>query len=168
MRIKSYVPLSLTIFILAGCNQRHYEIVKTGHEGEQMPSVTLISADSSSHFDTRNLKPGSPLVMFYLRPDCPYCQSEVAEILHHLPSLKGTRFCLLASEPSDKLLIFYKNIQRRHVPNFFIGIDYKNDFQNYFSPTAVPFTVVYNSNKTLSKAYLGALTAPQLQKALND
>lgn len=168
MPTKAVLHLYLCFFILSGCTRPNYEVVNSGHEGERIPSFDFISADSNRHLNTQNVPPGSPVVMFYFQPNCPFCQSQIAEITQHISTLVGTRFFLVTAHSSKDLKALYKTIQIQHLSNFFVAIDYKNEFQDYFNPEGVPYTAVYRSDQTLSKAYLGALTGKEITNALNN
>jgi hypothetical protein len=168
MPTKATLYLCLCLTILSACTQKHYEVVNTGHEGQPIPNLDLISSDSSHHINTQDVPPGAPIILLYFRPDCPFCRSEITGILENLSTFREARFYLIAANASNLLKIFTKNIQRRHISNFFITLDYNNGFQDYFSPQAVPYTAIYRRDRTLSKTYLGTLSSKELTKALND
>src|SRR6185437_5163147 len=160
--------LFLIVFNFCACNQAHYQEVKSKHTGQKIPNLNIISPDSSHHITTHDIPDGPAIVLLYFKPECPYCRAEITSILENLSTFKGVNFYLIAGSASSLLNIFTNNIQRRHIPNFFIGIDYKHDFQNYFSPQGVPFTAIYRNEKTLGKSYMGALSSKELAGVIND
>ena len=162
------VVLALCVsFALFSCG-KNYTGVHTGHEGQTVPAIDLISPDSSRKIATTNIPAGEPFILFYIRADCPYCHSELQTITNNIAAFKHIRFYILANHSSQRLKRLCQELQLDHYPNIFLGVDYNGTFRDYFSPEGVPYTAFYRKDKTLDKVLMGALTLKQLNAAIQD
>lgn len=168
MLFKTFSYVVLSVLLLSSCIHAHYQVVSTGHEGQPLPSINLISVDSTKHLNVKGIPPGQPIVFLFFRPNCPFCLSEITDITQHANSFTAAHLIFLAANASDTLNSLYKKLQQQHIPNLFIGIDYKAEFHDYFNLTGVPYTAIYSRKGVLRKAYLGQLSSKDLSTYLEN
>ena len=159
----AYLILVLLCSSLLGCNRSFRPTVKTGFEGEPLPEFKLLLPDSNTVINTADIPKGSPIVLVYFSPNCPYSQAEMTNIINDISNLKGVRFCILTSWPFSQLKGFYAYYQLHKYQNIVVGEDFNNYFSGHFKPIGVPFTMIYNREKKLSNAFVGTMPGLQLE-----
>jgi thiol-disulfide isomerase/thioredoxin len=147
----------LLIFLLTGLSGclSHQSTIKTGLEGAPMPSFDLLLADSMTHFNTKSIPVGKPVVLFYFQPWCPYCKAQTETMIEQMQSLKGIRFYMLTSSLSPLFKQFYDHYELSKYPNIIVGIDDSLIFGNYFKTPGVPYLAIYDRDKKLKRVLIG-------------
>ncbi|MBS0027559.1 TlpA family protein disulfide reductase [Chitinophaga sp. 22321] len=138
--------------------------IKTGHEGEPIPSIDILLSDSISYLNVRDIKSSEPVVLFYFGPDCPYCRAEMDEIIKGMNRLKNVQFLLITPYAYSDMKRFYKIFQLEKYSNIRVGIDYKYAFGSYFKTESIPYIVVYNRQKLLITAFPGIVKSDDIFK----
>jgi len=152
----------LLLVILFSCNER--KPLQTGYEGKPLPSFDLLLNDSITHFNTSNVPAGRPVVLFYFSPACPYCRAEMADIIKGISSMKQIQFYVFTSWPFAAMKYFYQHYQLEKYPNIAVGVDYKLSFQKHFKAYGVPYTAIYDADRKLKHAYMGAIFSKQIRE----
>lgn len=158
----------ITLLSLVSCSRAPFGKVSTGHEGQPLQGLQFVSADTKDTINATTLAPGKSLVLFYMSPTCPFCAAQFQEVIQHEPLFKNTYFVVFASDSSSALLTIAQNANPKHFPNIFFGYDYQENFKNYFNPEAVPYTVVYPSDRKLRAAYIGKMSSKNIEDAINN
>ncbi|NLR81425.1 TlpA family protein disulfide reductase [Chitinophaga eiseniae] len=136
--------------------------VKTGHEGEKLPSFALLLSDSLTYINTSDSPFNKPTVFFYFSPDCPFCRREMTEIIKGMDRLKDVQFYLITPLSFRGMREFYHEFSVNRFPNIVVGLDYKFGFSHYFNTQNVPYIAVYPANRKLSAAFLGEVGIDQI------
>ncbi|HWK08122.1 MAG TPA: hypothetical protein VNS58_31045 [Puia sp.] len=149
---------SSTLFFLLvsflGCANPRIKF-KTGLEGEMLPSVDLILADSITHFNTSAIPIGQNIVLLCYSPYCPYCRAEVDDILSNIETLQKTTFYLITPYPITDMKNFYNHYHLERYSNIIAGRDYKNELLPYFKASGVPYIAIYDTQKRLKEVLVG-------------
>ncbi|SKD04327.1 hypothetical protein SAMN05660461_2816 [Chitinophaga ginsengisegetis] len=137
--------------------------VVTGHEGELLPSIELLLSDSASYLNLQSIRSGIPLVLFYFGPDCPFCQSEIEEIIVNMAHLRKIRFYLITPYGYSDMKRFVDKYQLHKYDNIIIGVDYKFKFGSYFRTQVIPYLAIYSGDRKLLAAFAGNMKYRQIK-----
>lgn len=135
----------------------------TGKENLPIPAVDILLPDSITYLNIGKTNSLEATVIFYLSPDCPYCQAEIREIITHIDKLRFIQFYLITPYPFDDMKNFYDKFELSKYSNIQIGRDTKFVLGSYFRINSVPFLAVYGRNRKLTEAHLGNLKADQIK-----
>ena len=148
----------LLIFGLFGCFG-HNPSIKTGLEGKSLPSFQLLLMDSVTRYSTSNIPDGSPIVLFYFSPQCPYCKALTDEVTNNMKSLSGIRFYMVSNFPFDMIKSYYEHYSLNQYSNIVVGQDFDLYFSNYFQANGVPYLAIYGRDRRLKQALMGKISA---------
>lgn len=135
---------------------------QTGKENMALPSFKILLADSLTTLNTANIPSGSPIVLFYFSPYCPFCEKEMKEIIDNIPKLKGIQFYLLTPYSFNEMKIFNTRYNLEKYDNIKIGIDTQSSFGIYFNTVNTPFIAIYGKDKKLNGAFIGNINTEQI------
>jgi len=161
--MKKTICFLLFVVGVTACKNKYRPPFKTGYEGKSLPAFNILLPDSSTLFNTANIPKGTPLVLMYFLPNCPYSQGEMKNIINNISNFRNIRFFICTSQPLEQLKGFYTYFNLDKYPNITAGVDFKHFVPDYFKPMAVPFTMIYNKNQQLTKAFVGTLPSKQIE-----
>ena len=161
-----YISLFLLLSALVGCFAK--DPLKTGLEGNPLPSFNLLLADSITHFNTSKIPTGRPIVLFYFGPHCPYSRAQMDNIVKDMAILKDIRFYIFTSYSFGEMKSFYNHYQLKKYLNITTGVDTENFFGNYFEARGVPYLAIYNKDKRLNKAFIGKMYGSQIKEVAEE
>lgn len=156
--------LILSSFSVLACNRSFRPTINTGFEGKPLPAFDILLADSNTVLNTAALPKGSPLVMMFFSPNCPYSQAEMSNIISNISTLKSTQFCIFTNWPFNQLKGFYSYYQLYKYANIIVGQDFKNYFTSHYKPVGVPFTMIYSKDRRLINAFVGTMPGDQIKE----
>jgi thiol-disulfide isomerase/thioredoxin len=156
----------IAVLLLAGCYAKNPE--KTGHEGETIPSFTLLLSDSTTYFNTKNIPKGKSVVLFYFGSHCAFSQAQMKEIIEDIDKLKNLEIYAFTTDSFNDMREFGKQFSIETYPNIHLGQDYTRFFGDYFEVVGVPYIAVYGKDKTLNKAFMGKVYSSQIRKSAED
>jgi len=149
--------VALTIAIaFTSCFGKHP--LKTGHVGENLPSIDLLLLDSVTKKTTIQLNNSDnvdAIVLLLFSPDCPHCRVLTSELIDKIQSLSHIRFCLISVSSYNMIKEYSEHFHLERYPTITVGQDYKNSFISYFKPVAVPYVAVYGKDKRLRQVITG-------------
>lgn len=157
------------LFLLAllssyiGCLER--QPLKTGLEGRALPTFKLLLPDSTTFFNPADVPEGSPVVLFYFSPRCPYCHAQMEDIINNISSLQNIQFYLLTSFPFEQWGDFSQQYGLNRYPNLVVGYDYNHFFEKYFKTTVVPYLAIYGANRRLKEVYEGKVNVKRIKNS---
>lgn len=137
--------------------------IKSGKEGEILPVFDIILPDSVTYLNIDNTPRGKPVVIFYFGPDCPFCQSEIRQIINGIDLLKDIQFYIVTPYSFPQMKTFYDRFELSRYPNFSVGIDYKYFLSSYFKTNEIPFIAIYGRNRVLNAAFVGNISIDQIR-----
>jgi len=162
--------LSTLIFLmsLTACYSSNPQ--KTGKEGKIMPNFEILLTDSTTKINTNNIPAGTPSVLLYFSPYCPYCKAQIKEIIEDIDKLKKINFFLISTFPATTLKAFTKNLGIDKYPNnIIVGMDLTHSIGDYFEIVGVPYMAIYGKDKKLIKTFLGGkLYSSQIIKIIEE
>jgi thiol-disulfide isomerase/thioredoxin len=127
----------------------------TGLEGKPMPSIALLAADSSTIFNTADIAPGKPTLLFSFETWCPYCKAQTESLISHLSTLKDINIYMVCNTPFPEFKKFYNHYKLNNYPTIKAGIDYNTSFANFFKTNRIPYLAIYDKQKNLKQVFLG-------------
>ena len=142
--------------------------VKTGMEGRPLPSFDLLLVDSITHFNTRDIPTGKPIIFIGFSPTCAHCQNETKEITSHIDQLKGALIYFVTPVEHEMIDEYYSYFGLSKHPNIVMGFDLNNFFFPYFKATGTPYTAIYDSKKRLKEVIANRFNINELIKAVNE
>lgn len=158
--IKTLYILLISVFIF-GCYGRDPE--KTGLEGKELPSFNLLLKDSVTVLNTNNIPTGESIVLFLFSPHCPFCRAQMKEITSHIDKLQGSTFYLITKFSFQEIDLFYKQYNLDKYKNIVVCNDNTGKLFNYYEPKGFPFIAIYGRDKKLNEAFLGKVSASQIE-----
>jgi hypothetical protein len=160
------ISIAVLFMCLFGCQSR--PPLTTGMEGKKMPAFDITLIDSTKHMNTDMIATGTPVVLFFFSPNCPYCQAQTKDMLKNSAELKKYRFVFLTTAPYLQLKGYYDHFKLANYTNITVGTDNSYFVQNTFKTFKVPFTIIYNSNKTLKQAFLGKTSSKTIEYTIEN
>jgi thiol-disulfide isomerase/thioredoxin len=151
--MKTIVILIFLLYAFSSCFE--YPPLKTGHEGQILPSFTFMLTDSITKINTDNIKEGQPFAIFYFSPDCPYCRAQIRSILDHHEQIKDRNFYFLSNSNCTEVKKIINEFDLFKYSNIVTAIDSKNVFSDYFFISTVPYMAVFDQKKKLKQVFIG-------------
>ena len=165
--MKNYFILLLFVS-LSSCYGKKPKANATGKEGKLMPAFSMLLSDSTTFFNTANIPPGRPSVLFLFGPHCPYSKAQMKVILQNMDKLKDIHFYLITNYPVPDMRQFYSEFQLSKYPNITIGQDTSSFFTDYLEIPGVPFMAFYDKNKKLKKTFIGKIYSNVIISSIED
>ena len=156
----------LHLLLLSACYSKNPEM--TEHDGKPLPEFNLFLADSSTYFNTANVPPQKPVILFYFGPRCPYSHAQMKDIIEQSNSLKDVEILVFTASSFQEMKWFYKKYNLKRYSNIKAGVDFNNFFHNYFKIEGVPFLAIYGRDKRLKNAFSGLTPVKQIQKVIES
>lgn len=118
-----------------------------------IPSIGLLSLDSSSVYQTNKLPLQKPVIINFFNSTCDHCQKEAIDLAKNKEAFKKVQLVMISSENLPAIRNFYKEYQLSDIPNIIIGKDYLYTGIKIFKYESTPFCAVYSKGGT----YMGSL-----------
>ncbi len=158
------VIFAVLLFSSLSCHLRKDSVpVKTGLEGQPIASFTGLLTDSTTRINTADIPTGKPVILLFFSPYCPFCRAEVTDLVKNIVALRDARLYLFTNYPLKSLKQFSVAYHLEQYTNIVAAQDYNNFLQSHYNPVAVPFTVVFDREKKLKNAFVGRLSAEQIE-----
>jgi len=164
---KSILVISLLMLVAACSKTSILQPIKTGHEGEGIPKLSLLLLGNKSFYSTADLPRGKTNVLFYFSPVCPHCRVQMRTIVDNMHRLKDVQFTILTIADYPSTRPFYDRYKLNRYSNVAIGIDTGYIFPNYFKIDKVPFLAIYK-NGVLKDAFIGSISFDQLNHEIQS
>ena len=162
--MKSMTPLPIIVLFICACSRQ----AATDFYGSPLPSFNILLMDSATVLNTRNIPSGSPVVIFFFNPNCPYCKWETQNVIANIDSVKNIRFYMLSSYPFQSIKKYYIDFRLNRYKNITVAQDPKVFFGKYYKASSVPYIAIYNSNKTLKKIIPGNISTTQIENIIAE
>lgn len=161
-----FLSIVFLIALVSSCNP--YPVIKTGLEGNPLPSIDLQLTDSISHIRIDSIFKGKTTVLFYFETFCPFCRAQTEDIIANIKSLKGVQFCLITNSPLKETRAYWKEYKLEQYKNFTVGIDTTSQFTNYFKASSVPYLAIYDFRSKLKRVFIGRTDIDYLTDFLTE
>jgi thiol-disulfide isomerase/thioredoxin len=139
---------------LCGCYGKKPKTI-TGLEGKPMPTITLLAADSSTMYNTADIAPGKPTLLFSFETWCPYCKAQTKALLSHIESLKDVNIYMVCNTQFPEFKKFNKQYELYKYPGIKAGVDNHLSFAKYFKTGQIPYLAIYDRQKNLKQVLVG-------------
>lgn len=154
----------LTIVLFMACRQVNTKPFVTGMENKSMLNFNILLPDSSTYFNTINIKSGKKTLLFYYSPTCPYCRAQMREIVNHISRYKNVQLCVITGSDFRGMKSFNEYFKLEKYPEIITGIDTGDVLIKKYKAYSVPFTAIFDEDKRLISAYRGRITGRTLLK----
>jgi thiol-disulfide isomerase/thioredoxin len=151
--MKQLVTASFS-FLLFACSWPQPKYA-SGLEGQALPNFNLILKDSSTQFHTSNIPTGRSFIIFLYQPYCPYCRSQLEDILKNMADFKNTRVYMVTTSSYLELNQFFDNYHLEKYSNIILARDSAAQFISYFNASGIPYLAIYDKQKKLAKVLFG-------------
>jgi thiol-disulfide isomerase/thioredoxin len=127
-----------------------------------LPAFNLLMRDSSTIFNTYNIKEGKPTVLFFFSPDCEHCHMTTKALVEKMGEMKNANFYFFTFMSLELLKPFAEMYHLDMFKNITVGKDYQYFFPDFYGAKFVPYLVVYDKHKKLVKLYENAVKMDEL------
>jgi len=149
-----YTSVLIVSLVLCSCLSKKNKL-KTGLEGKPMPSVSILEADSTTIFNTKNIVPGKPTLLFSFATWCPYCKAETEALLSNLKSFNNVNIYMICNSRFQEFKKFNDHYKLDQYPNIKAGVDKNMSIPRFFNSNKIPILAVYDANKKLKRVFIG-------------
>lgn len=132
-----------------------------------MPAFDILLSDTSTKFNTAKIPNGKPVVLFFLGPNCTYCDTIIHTIISRIDTLRDIQFLLLSVAYFYDVKAYEEKYQLNKYDNIVLGLDYDNIFSTYYGIDRIPFLVIYGKEKRMKRANLGPLPADTIRAIID-
>ena len=140
---------------------------KTGLAERSLPSMSVLLTDSITRVEIDHLPKQKPVILFYFRPDCPYCQAQTEALVTGMRSLAEVQICMIANASIHDIRNFYNQYKLNAFKNITVGLDELDFFGKEVKPVAVPFLVIYDARNKLKKIVIGGIQPEKIREIIN-
>lgn len=158
--------IGIFVVLLTGCKEK--TPLTTGLEGQPLPSIELLLADSITRFHTAQLPKGKPVVLFAFEPSCPYCRAQTKNLLQTPGIMNDVQIVMVSSAAFGDFKSFYNKYNLYQYPDVTAGIDLHYVFQEYFKIPEVPCMAIYDSDKKLKQVLIGYTRISSIRKVTDS
>ena len=164
--MKQTLLLVLLMSSLFSCQlKRNHQYLSTV---SRIPNFQMQLLDSASIFQTATIRTGEPILIFYFRPDCPYCRRQTKELIANIKQLKNVHLYMISGAALDAIRQYSSQFRLGQFGNIVIGKDYQYSFVDLYQPGVIPFLAIYNGKKQLLKIYHGEIPVQKLVSVINS
>jgi len=131
-----------------------------------LPAFKILEMDSTTTFNTYDIKPGKPTLLMFFGPDCGHCKHQMEKMIAGMDSLKQLQIYMVSFANPTPIKNFYEEFHLDKYPNVkVVGKDAEFFFGSFFGARAVPFMAVYDKHKKFVKKFESSATVQQLYEA---
>ena len=141
---------------------------KSGLEGQKLPDFLVTREDNRTIFHTDSIYLGKSFILLLYRPDCPFCNGLIQDILNNSNTFSRTPIYLLTSYPDKDINQFVARFHLEKYPNIIPLRDSASVVFSYFKPIGVPYLVFYDKQKVLKSVFPGKTEIGILKTNLPD
>ena len=109
-----------------------------------IPSIELLSLDSSSVFQTNTLSRKKPVVLLFFNTTCDHCQKEAVDLVKNKGDLKKIQLVMISTESLNAIRIFYEQYSLSEINKLIIGKDFHYAGIKFFNYESVPYCAIYS------------------------
>ncbi len=135
-------------------------------ENTPMPAFTFKTLDSLA-YTKDDLKPGTPVMVFYYNPTCDHCQEYAANIQQQLDLFRDTQILMVSPEPADMISEFVTYFGFDTLKNVSVIRDEKDEFFGIFGAAYYPTIFAYNKDHRLKGHYRVSAGLDAIRNAMN-
>ncbi|SDC01456.1 TlpA family protein disulfide reductase [Niabella drilacis] len=129
-----------------------------------IPSVRLLSADSTGWELKAKLQKNKPVMMIIFSPECDHCKHETEELIKNIDKFKDIQIVMATPLPLKEMAKFAAHYKLHQYPNILVGKDYAFALPTYYDIRNLPFHAFYGSNKQLISGFEGSMSVSSILK----
>jgi len=129
-----------------------------------IPSVRLLSADSTGWELKAKLQKNKPVMMMIFSPECDHCKHETEELIKNIDKFRDIQIIMATPLPLKEMAAFAAHYKLHQYSNILVGKDYAFALPSYYNIKNLPFHAFYNSNKQLISGFEGSMSVPTILK----
>lgn len=133
-----------------------------------MPKFDLLLADNSATISTENFQAGIPIVFFYFKNNCFYCNKETKDITAKMEDFKNIKLVFITSENTSLAKQYQDQFKLDSFKNVIVTSDTSKFFEKHYKPIGTPMIVIYDKHKQLRGVFSGAPEINSLIKATQE
>ncbi|HEY4065185.1 MAG TPA: thioredoxin family protein [Puia sp.] len=158
------IPILLVLITLLACHTGARP--GKGSKEKQLPDIILKLNNGNDSLSVAHLAPGRSTVLFYISPDCEYCQDEIKRVLKNIDFFKDVRIILITAAPLNELNAFCASYHIDRYQNISAGFDFKYAFQSKYKVKTIPYALVFDDRNELTLTFPGETDIELLKAAI--
>ena len=163
-RVISVVLVLLVVVLLSLIAYRLMQRSKMMNPIRTLPSIELLTLDSSACNLAKLADNGLPTVLVAFHPECEYCAMEALEVLSNYDSIAGANLFFITYAPPHEVLQFVEKYPLHTLQNVQVLHDPNSNFFIMYNIPAPPMCFVYDERLQLVLRHNGAFTMEQLNR----
>lgn len=156
--------LLLLLVTITGIARAHSQALPPYKQYKTIPSVRLLSADSTGWELKAKLQKNKPVMMMIFSPECDHCKHETEELIKHMDKFKDIQIVMATPLPLKEMAAFAAHYKLQKYPNIIVGKDYAFALPAYYGIKNLPFHAFYNSSKQLISGFEGSMSTETILK----
>ncbi len=137
-----------------------------GERVESIPEFEVSTLNGVS-FTQNDLAEDRPVVLIFFRTTCPFCESEINDIVKHPHLLQAASFYLFSSEDLRILRRFVEEFKLGSESGIRVLRDNDGALTQFFDVSSVPNTYIYTGSGELLEHLEGAVRAKAIYKVIS-
>lgn len=167
MKIKHV--LTLLFICLAGIvNAQKTDSSAPYIQHPELPAFKIQMLDSTTIFNTYNIKPGKKTVLMLFSPDCEHCQHMADSMKAHMDELKTANIYMFSFTELKDIKEFAEKYKLNKQKNITFGKDKEFFFAGFYKLTAVPGIAIYDEKKQFMKLFNGGAKIGDVTSVINN
>ncbi len=131
-----------------------------------LPAFKILEMDSTTTFNTYDIKTGKPILLMFFGPDCGHCKHQMEKMIAGMDSLKQLQIYMVSFANPTPIKNFYEEYHLANYPNIkVVGKDAEFFFSSWFGARSVPYMAVYDKHKKFVKKFESSATVEELYQA---
>jgi len=132
----------------------------------ELPAFRIQMLDSSTMFNTFNIKAGKKTVLMLFSPDCEHCQHMADSMRNHMEEMQDVQIYMFSFMDLYQIKHFAAKYKLNRYKNITFGKDIDFFFAGFYSLTSVPGIAIYDKKKRFVKLFNGGAKIEDLLAAL--
>lgn len=132
-----------------------------------LPAFNILLTDSTTVFNTFNVKEGKPTMLYYFSPDCDHCKQVAENMIKRIKELKDVQIYMFTMLSLKSAREFAEKLELGKYKNITVGKDNDWFFSKYYGSKYIPFIVIYDKDKKLVRSFEGGAKMDDIISAVN-
>lgn len=134
----------------------------------ELPAFRIQMLDSSTMFNTFNIKAGKKTVLMLFSPDCEHCQHMADSMRNHMEEMQDVQIYMFSFMDLYQIKHFAAKYKLNRYKNITFGKDIDFFFAGFYKLTSVPGIAIYDKKKRFVKLFNGGAKIEDLLAAIKD
>ncbi len=134
----------------------------------ELPAFRIQMLDSSTMFNTFNIKAGKKTVLMLFSPDCEHCQHMADSMKNHMEEMQDVQIYMFSFMDLYQIKQFAAKYKLNRYKNITFGKDVDFFFAGFYKLTSVPGIAIYDKKKKFVKLFNGGAKIGDVLAAIKD